>query len=85
MTEHDDYRQTLLSQFQELGARLNRLSEQFDRLDGAARVEARKQLQALRAQCGEALARLQTWDEVKQGPDKAWYERAGDVDASAGR
>ncbi len=76
MSRQDDYRQTLLSQFQELDARLDQLGKRFEQMGGDARVEARKQLQAFRAQRSEALARLQSWDEVKHGVDRAWYELA---------
>jgi len=76
MSRQDDYRQTLLSQLQELDARLDQLGKGFEQLGSDARVEARKQLQAFRAQRAEVLARLQSWDEVKHGVDKAWYELA---------
>lgn len=80
MNRQDDYRQTLLSQLEDLDVRFGGLADKIERLDGAARVEARKQLQAFRAQRGEALARLQSWDEVRHGADKVWYDLARSFD-----
>ena len=80
-----EYRQKLLSQLKGMDKRVEGLRARVERLDGKARVEARKQLQAFSAQRGEALSRLQSWDEVTQGVDKAWYELAGAFDTLSTR
>ncbi len=85
MSKPDDYRQKLQSQLEDLDARLEKLGERVERLEGDARVEARKQLQAFRGQRAEALARMQSWDEVKHGADTAWYELARSFETLSSR
>jgi chromosome segregation ATPase len=85
MSEHDAYREKLQSQLKAWDTRLEQLSERIERLPGDARGEARKQLQAFRAQRYEALTRLQSWDEVRHGVDKAWYELARSFDSLSSR
>ena len=85
MSEHDTYRERLQSQLEQWDARLDQLSERIEQLEGDARGEARKQLQVFRAQRNEALTRLQSWDEVRHGVDKAWYELARSFDDLSSR
>lgn len=85
MTEHDAYREKLQAQLTQWDTRIEQVSARIELLEGNARGEARQQLQAFRAQRIEALARLQNWDEVRHGVDKAWYELARSFDTLSSR
>ncbi len=85
MSEHDAYREKLQAQLAQWDTRIEQVSARVEQLEENARGEARKQLHAFRAQRIEALARLQSWDEVRQGVDKAWYELARSFDTLSSR